>query len=88
MEHLQRSIKAVIYEGEESGYIGDFYELPIVTQGSSLGSVVKNLKEAVSLHLDGEDLMEMGYVENPGITITYELEHVCLHTKLKNVTLY
>jgi len=76
MKHLQHSIKAVIYEGEESGFVGSCYELPIVTQGSSLDDVVKNLKEAVYLHLDGEDLTEMGYVANPGIIITYELEPV------------
>jgi predicted RNase H-like HicB family nuclease len=76
MKHLQRSVKAVIYEGEDSGYVGSCYDLPVVTQGSSLDEVVKNLKEAVSLHLDGEDLSALGYIANPGIIITYELDPV------------
>jgi predicted RNase H-like HicB family nuclease len=76
MRHLQRTIKAVIFEGDESGYVGSCFGLPVVTQGSTLDEVVKNLKEAIELHFDGEDPAEMGYVENPAIVITYEMDAV------------
>lgn len=76
MKHLQRSIKAVVYEGNESGYVGTCYDLPVVTQGATLDEVVNNLQEAISLHLEDENKAELGYVDNPGIIITYELDTV------------
>ncbi len=60
MAHLQRTIKALIRPGEQSGYVAECVEIPVVTQGETLDEVTQNLKEAVELHLDGEDLAEMG----------------------------
>jgi predicted RNase H-like HicB family nuclease len=74
MKHLQHTIKAVITEGEESGYVGSCFGLPVVTQGETLDEVVKNLKEAIELHFEGEDLFDLGYAPNPTVLITYELE--------------
>ncbi len=34
--------------------------LDVVTQGKTLDETVQNLREAISLHLEGEDLAEMG----------------------------
>ncbi|NLF41663.1 MAG: type II toxin-antitoxin system HicB family antitoxin [Bacteroidales bacterium] len=76
MKHLQRSIKAVVYEGDDFGYVGSCFGLPVVTQGKTLDEVVQNLKEAIELHFEGEDAAEMGYIENPTIIITYEVEPV------------
>ncbi|TAL31751.1 MAG: type II toxin-antitoxin system HicB family antitoxin [Spirochaetes bacterium] len=73
MKHLQHTIKAVITDGDEYGYVGSCFGLPVVTQGSTLDEVVNNLKEAIELHLEGENLTEMGYAHNPSIIITYEL---------------
>jgi len=74
MPHLQRTIKAVIRPGEGSGYVAECLEIPVVTQGASLDEVVRNLKEAVELHLEGEDLAEMGLAPNPTIIVTMEME--------------
>lgn len=52
---LQKSIKALIYPGEQGGYVAECLEISVVTQGDSLDEVVNNLKEAVALHLEGED---------------------------------
>ncbi len=46
----------------------------MVTQGETLDEVVDNLKEAVSLHLEGEDPSEFGLVAKPSILITFELQ--------------
>lgn len=35
-------------------------EIPVVTQGASLDEVSRDLQEAVQLHLEGEDLAELG----------------------------
>lgn len=76
MKHLQHTIKAVITEGEESGFVGSCFGLPVVTQGATLDEVVKNLKEAIELHFEGENLADSGYTKNPSVLITFELEPV------------
>ncbi len=52
---LQHTIKAVIRPGEQSGFVAECVEIPVVTQGATLDEVSANLREAVSLHLEGED---------------------------------
>ncbi len=79
MKHLQRVVNAIITEGDEAGYIGTCFNVAVVTQGATLDEVVKNLKEAIELHFDGEDLAEMGFVDNPAVVITYELEPLYVH---------
>jgi len=71
---LQHTIKAVIRTGEEFGFVAECLEIPVVTQGATLDAVTRNLQEAVSLHLEGEDLRELGLVEHPTILITFEIE--------------
>ena len=71
------TIKAYIHTGEESGFIAECVELPIVTQGQTLDEVVLNLREAISLHLDGEDLSALGFAPNPPIVVNYEMAAVC-----------
>ena len=56
---LQHTIKAIIRRGD-THYIGECVEIAVVTQGKTLDETVQNLQEAVSLHLDGENLSEMG----------------------------
>ena len=70
---LQHTIKAVIRPGEQSGYVAECFEVPVVTQGQTLDQVTKNLREAVALHLDGEDLASLGLVPNPTVLVTMEL---------------
>lgn len=70
---LQRTIKAVIRPGEQSGYVAECLEIPVVTQGKTLDEVTSNLKEAVELHLNGEDLAALGLVSEPTIVVTFEL---------------
>ena len=70
---LQHTIKAVIRPGEESGYVAECLEIPVVTQGSTLNDVTKNLQEAVALHLADEDLAVLGLAPNPTVVVTMEL---------------
>ncbi len=70
----QHTIKAVIRPGDQSGYVAECLEIAVVTQGRTLDEVVANLKEAVSLHLDGEDLAALGLCANPTVVITMELQ--------------
>ncbi len=69
-EALQHTIKAFIRKGEKY-YIAECLEIPVVTQGKTLDEAVANLREAVALHLEGEDLEQLGLV--PNLTLKQEL---------------
>ena len=71
---LQHTIKAFIRQGEESGFVAECMEIPVITQGTTLDEVIHNLQEAVQLHLEGENLSELGLSPNPTILVTLELE--------------
>ncbi len=45
-----------------------------MTQGKTMDEVLKNLQEAVALHLENEDLEELGLAPNPSILVTLEIE--------------
>lgn len=70
---LQRTIKAVIRPGDQSGYVAECLEIAVVTQGATLDEVTRNLREAVELHLAGEDLAALGLAPQPTIIVTLEL---------------
>ena len=74
MPRLQQTIKAAIRPGEQSGYVAECLEIPVVTQGATLDEVVGNPKEAVELHLDGEDLAALGLAAHPTVLVTLEME--------------
>lgn len=73
---LQHTIKVVIRPGEQSGYVAECVEIPVVTQGKTLDEVTANLKEAVELHLEDEDLSTLGLAPHPTLLVTFELEPV------------
>lgn len=68
----QHSVKAAIRQGEEF-YVAECLEIAVVTQGKTLDETMDNLKEAVSLHLEG-GLADFGLVQDPWILLTFELE--------------
>ncbi len=70
---MKRIIQFKIYKGENY-YIGECVDLPIVTQGKTLDEVVANIKEALSLHLEGEDLSDLDLAPDPSVLVNFELE--------------
>jgi predicted RNase H-like HicB family nuclease len=71
--HLQHTIKAVIRVGEQSGFVAECIEIPVVTQGATLDETVQNLREATALQLAGEDLESWGLAAHPTIVVTFEV---------------
>lgn len=69
---LQDTMKAVVRSGEESGYVADCIEIPVVTQGATLDQTLTNLKEAVALQLEGEDLSRWGLSPQPMVIVAME----------------
>jgi len=70
MRHI---IQFKIYKGEEY-FVAEGIDLPIVTQGHTIDETVKNIREALSLHLEGEDLSELDVESNSSILVNFELE--------------
>jgi len=58
---MQRyTIQAMIYPGDEGGYVAECLDLAVVTQGKTLDETAQNLRKAITLHLEGEDLAKVG----------------------------
>jgi predicted RNase H-like HicB family nuclease len=70
---LQQTVKAVVRKGERH-YVAECMEIAVVTQGTTLDETLANLREAVALHLEGEDPADFGLVGHPTVLVTMELE--------------
>lgn len=53
-------------------FVAECLEIAVVTQGRTLDETMENLREAVALHLEGEDLTTLGLAPSPRLVITYE----------------
>ena len=53
-------------------YVAEGLELALVTQGRSLDELLVNLREAIRLHLEGEDPGVFGLSATPRLAVTYE----------------
>ena len=69
MKHI---IQVYISKGENY-YIAEGVDLPIVTQGKTLDELVVNVKEALELYLEGEDLSDLNIAPNPSVLMSFEL---------------
>jgi predicted RNase H-like HicB family nuclease len=63
---LQKTIKAAVYRSEER-YVAECAGISVVTQGDTMNETLRNLQEAVALHLDGENPADFGLEPNPTI---------------------
>ena len=72
---MKRTIQVRISRGERQ-FVAECLDLPVVTQAPSLDELAANIREAIGLHLEGEDLAALGIGEHPTILATMELEAV------------
>ncbi len=72
---MKRTIQVRITKGEHQ-FVAECLDLPVVTQAASLDDLAVNIREAISLHLEGEDLAELGLAADPTILATMELQAV------------
>jgi predicted RNase H-like HicB family nuclease len=66
------TIHAVITKHANT-YVVDCHEVAVVTQGSTIDEALANLIEAVTLHLEGEELATLGLGALKRIHVSYEL---------------
>jgi predicted RNase H-like HicB family nuclease len=72
---MKRTIQVRIFRGEQK-YVAECPDLPVVTEAATLDELAANIREAISLHLEGEDLAAMGLSDDPTILATMELPAV------------
>lgn len=70
---MKKNIYIRVTKGQDY-YVAECLDLPVVTQAKTLDELAENIKEAVGLHLEGEDLAELDLVSDPSIIINMELE--------------
>jgi predicted RNase H-like HicB family nuclease len=56
---MHRIIQVNIYPGEQEGYVAEAVHLPVVSQGKTIDETVNNIREALSLHLEGDELYDI-----------------------------
>ena len=69
---MKKIIQVKVYKGEKY-YVAECLDLPVVTQGKDLDEVVENIREAITLHLEGEDLKELDIFPDFSILVNFEL---------------
>ncbi len=68
----RETIHAVV-QRDEAAYVAECLELAVVTQGGTLDEVIDNLRQAVALHLEGEDMAALGLAERPRLQLVYDV---------------
>ena len=62
-----------VVNSDDGVYVAECLEFAVVTQGKSLDEVAENLREAMALHLEDEDMKAVGFVDHPRLQIVVEL---------------
>lgn len=69
---VRDTIHAVVHR-DDGFYVAECLEVSVVTQGRTADEVIANLREAIALHLEGEDPASLGLTRAPRLLITYEI---------------
>jgi predicted RNase H-like HicB family nuclease len=68
---LRDSLHATVSRGERA-FVAECWEVALVTQGRTLDEVISNLRQALALHLEGEERQSLGLTHSPRLVVTYE----------------
>jgi predicted RNase H-like HicB family nuclease len=82
---MKRTIQVRISRGD-SQFVAECLDLPVVTQAPTLDELAHNIREAIGLHLEGEDLAALGISSHPTILATMELEPSAHESRLYPLT--
>ena len=67
---MKRTIQVRISRGDRQ-FVAERLDLPVVTQARTLDELADNIREAIGLHLEGENLAELGLASGPAeVTFT------------------
>lgn len=68
-----RNIMQFQISESDGGYVAEGVSVPIVTQGETLDELASNIREAVGLYVEGENLAELGFAPAPSVLVNFEL---------------
>ena len=68
---IRDTVHAVVTESE-GWYVAECLELAVVTQARSFDELLANLREALALHMEGEDPAWLGLSPAPRLLVSYE----------------
>lgn len=69
---MKNIIQFHISKGEKY-YIAEGVDLPVVTQAKTLDELAGNIREAVELQLENENLEDLGFSRSPSVLVNFEL---------------
>lgn len=72
---MRKVIQISIFKGDEY-LVAEGVNIPVVTQGKTFDELIINLKEALSLFLEEEDLSKYDIQTNPAIIANIELNNI------------
>ncbi len=70
---MQRNIIQFQISESEGGYVAEGVDVPVVTQGETLDELTENLREALAVFVEGENLSELGFTPTPSVLVNFEL---------------
>lgn len=70
---MKKIIQVHISKGDKY-FVAECIDLPVITQGKTLDELAKNLKEAISLQLEGENPADFGLEKEPSVLASFEIE--------------
>ena len=68
----KRDAVHIVVTRSEGWYVAECLELSVVTQARSFDALLTNLREAVALHMEGEDPARFGLSSAPRLFVSYE----------------
>lgn len=69
---MKNIIQFSISKGDKY-YIAHAIDFPIFTQAKTLDKLIKNIKEATSLHFSDEDFKQSGLSQKPSLFVNFEI---------------
>ncbi|MEJ5262635.1 MAG: hypothetical protein WHT45_08135 [Ignavibacterium sp.] len=72
---MRKVIQISIFKGDEY-LVAEGVNIPVVTQGKTFDELIINLKEALLLFLEEEDLSKYDIQTNPAIIANIELNNI------------
>ena len=75
---MKRTIQFHVWKSEKF-YVAQATDVPIVTQGATLDEIARNVREAVDLYLEGEDLETLGFASSPQVLVSFEIALDAVH---------
>ena len=73
MQRMKRIIHVRVFRGDKY-FVAECFDLPVITQATTLDELMTNVKEAIALQLEGEDPADFGLAPDASILASYELE--------------